>query len=114
MAFSVGKKDIIKYEPNDLRNFNLFIHEYIDNLHFTLPVSDFLPNADEYVAVAEELFREAGWDGDGEVRLMWIPPFMISSFTDREEALGVTVWYVKQFEDGIAWLLSPIKLPLPE
>jgi len=79
MAYSISKADVIKYSPNELRNFNLFTHEYIDNLNFTFPVSDFLPNANEYIAVAEELFREAGWYGDGEVRLMWVPPFMLSS-----------------------------------
>jgi hypothetical protein len=111
MAYSIKKEEAIKYEPNELRSFHLFTHEWIDNLNFTFKPHDFLPNANPYIQVAEELFRDAGWNGDGEIQLIWVPPFMLSAgFTLSEEALGIVIWHVKQEEDGISWLLSPKEL----
>lgn len=111
MAYSIKKEEVIKYQPDELRSFNLFTHEWIDNLNFTFNPQDFLPNADSYIQVAKELFRNAGWNGDGEIQLIWVPPFMLSSgFTLNEEALGMIIWHVKQEEDGISWLLSPKKI----
>ena len=41
---------------------------------------------------------------------MWIPPFMFDGIRSEEFTLGVTVWHVKQKEDGISWILHP-KIP---
>ncbi len=112
MAYSIKKEEVITYEPNELRNFRLFTHEYIDNLNFTFKPADFLSNADEYLKVASELFINAGWYGDGEIQLIWVPPFMLDEFTMNEDAFGIVIWHVKQKEDGISWLLSPKELPL--
>ena len=112
MAYSIKKEEVINYRPNELRNFRLFTHEWIDNLNFTFKPKDFLSNPDDYITVVEELFKNAGWHGDGEIQLMWIPPFMLSEFSTNEDALGIVVWHVKQKEDGISWLLSPKRFPL--
>ncbi|WP_177764921.1 hypothetical protein [Flavobacterium sp. I3-2] len=112
MAYSIKKEDVIKYEPNELRNFKLFIHEYIDNLNFTFKPADFLSNADEYLKFASELFSNAGWYGDGEIQLIWVPPFIFNDYTNNEDANGIVIWHVKQKEDGISWLLSPIEFPI--
>ncbi len=112
MAYSIKKEQVITYEPNELKNFVLFTHEYIDNLNFTFKPEVFLSNANEYIEVASELFKNAGWYGDGEIELIWVPPFVLSDFTLNEEAYGIVVWHVKQQEDGISWLLSPKKFPL--
>lgn len=53
-----------------------------------------------------------GWAGDGEVRLMWVPPFMLNNQDGLNPYMGVTVWHVKQEEDGLSWILSPIELPI--
>ena len=49
---------------------------------------------------------------------MWIPPFMFKGVRTKEFTVGVTIWHVKQREDGFSWILSPIQLPdeneLPE
>lgn len=112
MAYSVKKDELVKYAPSELKNFHLYSYEWIDNLHFTLPPHLFLANASEYIQVAKELFSKAGWDGDGQVQLIWIPPFMFSDFANNEDAFGILIWHVKQTEDGISWLLSPRELPL--
>ena len=81
-------------------------------MNFTFKPADFLSNADEYLKVASELFTNAGWSGDGEIQLIWVPPFMLDKFTMNEDAFGIVIWHVKQKEDGISWLLSPKELPL--
>ena len=41
---------------------------------------------------------------------MWIPPFMLNGERTEEFAKGITVWHVKQKEDGISWFLAPDSL----
>ncbi|MCW3465014.1 hypothetical protein [Chitinophaga nivalis] len=113
MAYSIKKEDVIKYAPEALREFHLTAYEWIDNLHFTADPHVYLTNAAAYLTVARELFLAAGWDGDGEIGLIWIPPFMLHEMAFQEDARGVIIWHVKQEEDGISWLLSPIALPFP-
>ncbi len=101
------KKRIIKYPPDTLRTYGVMCYEWIDNLCFTIDPFECLDNAEEYIKIAKEHFLAAGWDGDGQVELMWIPPFMFDGIRTDEFTTGVTVWHVKQLEDGISWVLHP-------
>lgn len=111
MAYTIPKKEVVQYGPEALKTFHLTIYEWIDNLHFVMDPREFLENAEEYIAVAKERFLQASWEGDGDIGLIWIPPFMLQQYANQEAAYGVVVWHVKQVEDGISWLLSPIRLP---
>lgn len=114
MAYSIKREEVIKYRAEELKNFKLYIYEWIDNLNFTFDPHLFLEDAEEYIKVASELFREKGWHGDGDIELIWIPPFMVSEYGYNERAFGFVVWHVKQQSDGISWLLSPEKLKFLE
>lgn len=105
------KSKIISYPPETLRTYKVEAYEWIDNLNFTINPEECLENAEEYINIAREMFLDAGWDGDGKIELMWIPPFMLQGIQATASTLGVTIWHVKQFEDGTSWLLSPIELP---
>jgi hypothetical protein len=115
------KRTIINYQPEVLRTFEVFAYEWIDNLCFTIAPKECLDNSEEYIKIANELFLEAGWDGDGAIELIWIPPFLFNRPDTIEFTVGVTVWHVKQLENGISWILHPKnmfdflvnKLPLP-
>ena len=111
MAFTRTIKEIIQYPPEALDSFELILYEWIDNLNFTLDPKDYLDNADAYIQKAKERFLHAGWHGDGAITLMWIPPFMFQGAGTTEVTNGVILWHVKQQEDGISWLLSPVRLP---
>ena len=106
------KRKIIKYKPETLKFYKVRAYEYIDNLCFTIAPSECLKNYTEYVKIVKEMFLEKGWRGDGEIELMWIPPFMLEEpETDNEGCIhGITVWHVKQNEDGISWILHPKNL----
>lgn len=110
MAFSVDAEKVIDYEPAAIRKFHSYAVEWIDNLHFLLPPDALLENAAPYVAVAHECFLTAGWWSGGEINLLWLPPFVFPR-SMGVGTLGVVLWHVKQEDDGISWLLSPIELP---
>ena len=59
------------------------------------------------VAAVKQRFLQEGWEGDGEIGLIWIPPFVDIGLEDTH---GTYVWHVKQQNNGISWLLSPVKL----
>lgn len=111
MDFQRDKSKIINYSPETLPTFRVYAYEWIDNLNFTIPPEECLENAAEYVSIASKIFLDAGWYGDGNIELMWIPPFIFQGERTEEFTVGVTIWHVKQREDGISWLLSPIELP---
>ena len=111
MAFSRPTNQIINYPPSKLNSFELRTYEWIDNLDFTLDPRDYLENGNEYIEVARQLFLGIGWDGDGRIELMWIPPFMFEGVRTEEFTTGVIIWHVKQTEDGISFILSPVELP---
>ncbi len=64
-------------------------------------------NLDDVLELVKKRFIEEGWEGDGEIGLIWIPPFVDIGFEDTH---GTYIWHVKQYNNGISWLLSPIKL----
>jgi hypothetical protein len=111
MAFTRSVQEIINYLPSELDFFELIPYEWIDNLNFALNPKDYLENSQEFINKASERFLNAGWSGDGEIELMWIPPFMFMGIRTKEFTNGIIVWHVKQQEDGISWILSPVKLP---
>jgi hypothetical protein len=113
MAYSIDKKDIIDYSPEQLKSFHVYVYEWIDNLNFTLDPADCLPEPKKYTDIVREMLQEngEGWDGDGEIKLMWIPPFVFSGNLSANFTKGVVIWHVKQVEDGISWILSPIEFP---
>ncbi len=46
------------------------------------------------------LFRQAGWEGDGRIGLIWIPPFVIKN----SDTWGELVWHVKQRNNGSSFI----------
>jgi hypothetical protein len=110
MAYTIDVEKVIDYAPEAIRTFHSYAVEWIDNLHFLVPPSAILPESESYMAVARECFLSAGWWSGGEINLLWLPPFIFprSMHVGTE---GVVLWHVKQEDDGISWLLSPIELP---
>ena len=96
-----------------MRSFRVYAFEWIDNLLFVLPPDRFLKDPTAHVAAAREAFLQAGWDGDGEIGLLWLPPFVFP-LDFKAPTVGVILWHVKQMEDGISWLISPVDLPFQE
>lgn len=107
MADSTSKGRAIDYPASALRDFTVTGYEWIDNLEFTRDPTEFVQDADDYLAIARQRFADAGWSGDGEIRLMWVPPFALPERSQIMHSEGVILWHVKQDSDGTSWLLYP-------
>lgn len=96
----------------DVKNFFVYRYHFIDNSSFITPAVSFLKkndylDADKYINAVKQLFLANGWEGDGEIGVIWIPPFIGID----EDTYGFALWHVKQLNNGTSWLASPKKLP---
>ncbi|MXN79433.1 hypothetical protein GR157_32500 [Burkholderia sp. 4701] len=125
MSYSISKSDMIGYRPEDLSGFSCYIYEWIDNLNFCLPVRDVVGKWESYDKEARKKFSIHGWNGEGDIELMWIPPFSLGGIlADGVDSFlemvgdswknGLVLWHVKQIDDGLSFVLSPVKLKLPD
>jgi hypothetical protein len=107
----------LNYKADELREFRVYGYEWIDNLHFVQPVASVLAGsqdaAESYLRVASERFKDAGWKGDGDIGLIWLPPFVFP-LDLKIPPEGIVLWHVKQSDDGVSFLLSPVALPFEE
>ena len=105
---------VIPYGPEALRTLDVYGVEWRDSLHFLVNPQEFVGDrTPAYLAIARERFLEAGWAGDGEVALLWLPAFGFPLAPPIPWA-GVVLWHVKQEEDGLSLLLSPRPLLFEE
>ena len=114
--FNVPDNYVIDYPAEKIKDFHCYMYEWVDNLHFALDPAIFLTEPEPYLKAASERFLKEGWYGDGDIQLMWIPPFAQKPKYPVDEDFddfyhGITVWHVKQLEDGLSWILSPVALP---
>jgi hypothetical protein len=110
MSYTIPESAVIDYPPELLNSFHLYAYEWIDNLQFIPPPKYFIADPTKYLSIARKRFIEGGWDGDGEIGLMWLPPFVFS-LDPKIPWEGIIIWHVKQTDDGISWMLSPVRLP---
>lgn len=105
---------IVDYEPAALHHFFGYGFEWIDYDAFLVAPSRIVgERAPAYEAIARIEFETLGWEGDGEVNVLWLPPFVFP-LALRISTLGIAIWHVKQERDGVSFLLSPIALPFEE
>lgn len=99
--------------PDEISQYLVYQYHHIDFL-------DFMPNAETYLShfkpdkrekilhEVKERFRREGWEGDGALQILWLPPFLGAGV---EDTFGVVVWFVKQSNNGTAFMASPVPLP---
>jgi hypothetical protein len=58
---------------------------------------------------ARKAFLEAGWEGDGTIMAIWIPPFVF----DEPDTVGALIWHVKQSNNGTSWLCADYPYQFP-
>lgn len=132
----VQKNFPLPYTPEEIKTFFTYYYEWIDELSYTKRLDQLLTNYQKYEIEVKNKFLSAGWTGEGEINTIWIPPFLIAKIAkDGEEAFlrrfnddkvlgrltrspnswtrGLILWHVKQKEDGISFICSPIELSIP-
>ncbi|RZJ14154.1 MAG: hypothetical protein EON50_07090 [Acidovorax sp.] len=130
------EKLILPYSPEDIRSFFVYDYEWIDELFFLKRVDEILEDYASYEAEVKKRFIARGWNGEEEVNNIWIPPFaMCGIIKDGESGFlekyydaslignlskspkswtrGLLLWHVKQKEDGISFISSPLELNIP-
>ena len=97
--------------PVDLEIWHCYGFEYVDELSFMPKASEALKDwnsAEQVIQAVSKKFDWMGWEGDGDIQLMWLPPFVkIGPYND----FGSYLFFVKQSNDGVAYLISRHKLP---
>lgn len=79
-------------------------YQFIDNfncLHNPADIYGDSPELDLKIANVKQKFLDYGWEGDGEINIIWIPPFLDQASNDT---WGDYIWHVKQSNDGISFL----------
>lgn len=97
--------------PSIFSDYQVYTYEHIDILSY-MPSADVVLQhstiRDEIIEEAKKKLRKNGWDGDGELKIMWIPPFIGAG---AEDSYGIGVWFVKQLNNGTSFIMSPVPLP---
>ncbi|MFW1971498.1 hypothetical protein [Acinetobacter bereziniae] len=106
------------------KNQNLFVYvyEWIDNLSYTRKCQVNVYGSS--LNIINDKLIDAGWNGDGEISEIWIPPFVIGSILNEELEdgynlinnwkCGYILWHVKQKSDGLSFIGSLKKLNIPD
>ena len=56
----------------------------------------------EFIASVHMTLMECGWEGDGTLEAMMVPPF----FTNQGDSFWFPVFHVKQRNNGTSWIAS--------
>ena len=97
--------------PKQLQSYYVYTYEHIDILTFLPVAKEFLgtyPGYNALISEVSQLFLRNGWEGDGIIRLMWFPPFLKIGI---EDTWGTLAWFVKQSNNGTAFIASPVSIP---
>lgn len=97
--------------PEKIEDFYVYQYEHIDVLDFMPSSNAVLGKYKGYNIILDKIkkrFVAAGWEGDGEIQLLWLPPFCDNIYADT---FGVLTWFVKQDNNGTAFICSPMELP---
>lgn len=98
--------------PDELMDYYVYTYMHIDVLDFMPKVKDIIdtsPNSCKLLDRISTLFKRHGWEGDGNIRLLWFPPFLDIGV---EDTWGTVVWFAKQFNNGQVFIASPVPLDL--
>lgn len=76
--------------------------QFIDNLDHIISPSEVYEESelDTLLEKVKKSFTEAGWEGDGNIGLIWVPPFA----GIQGNSMGEYIWHVKQDNNGISFL----------
>lgn len=103
----------------DLKEYIVIPYTFIDDFRCFKPLDDVLVAPGEVAPSKEEcsrlrsmletMFAGAGWEGDGEINCIFVPPCFLKG---REDGYCEPVFHVKQTNNGISFLAIPKSLEL--
>ncbi|MDH5631072.1 MAG: toll/interleukin-1 receptor domain-containing protein [Gammaproteobacteria bacterium] len=97
--------------PECVHEYHIYQYMHIDVLEY-MPTAEVVlqhtPNREEIIKNVKNKLLSGGWEGDGEIQILWIPPFIGAGV---EDTWGLAIWFVKQSNNGTAYMASPVSLP---
>lgn len=102
--------DCPEFQPERFASYFVYEYQHIDYLDLMPPASLALrkyPNVRQIITEVGRRFLDAGWEGDGVIQLLWLPPFL--GIAD-EGTWGTFLFHVKQGQKGRSYLASPVRL----
>lgn len=93
-----------------IQDMSVYEYTFLDDLSFIKPIEEFfeLDAKEEYITELKQLFSNHGWEGDGDLGVIWFPPFV---GVGVENTYGHYVYHVKQLNNGTSFLASSQPLP---
>jgi len=91
----------------------IYTYQHVDELGYVISPEQVQSSAYAAVGIVDLVpsiasqFRSKGWEGDGRIGLIWLPPFVVDDFGSA----GHFVWFVKQSNNGTAFIGSSVPLP---
>src|SRR5215831_9509881 len=112
MAMILTRIAAMVYKLDDIRHLHVYAYHFLDDLRFVRAPDEVLNDLDRnelacLLEAVRDRFLSAGWEGDGKLGIIWLPPFVDAGV---EDTWGTYVWHVKQDNNGTSWLAS--KCPL--
>jgi hypothetical protein len=99
--------------PDDVRRLSVYQYHFLDDLSFVRKPEEVFDESkqsdlDAYIDKVRQHFKDAGWEGDGKIGIIWLPPFVDAGGV--EDTWGTYIWHVKQSNNGTSWLASDAAL----
>jgi hypothetical protein len=84
--------------PDTAKRLDIQHYQFLDYHDFIRTPKDVFDESskeelDKFVRALRRELTKAGWEGDGEIGLIWLPPFIDVGV---EDTWGTCVWHVKQ------------------
>jgi len=99
-------------ETSLIQGYYVYEYTFLDDLQFIKPPEEVFAYEDPIrrnvvIDTVKKRFLDAGWEGDGDIGILWLPPFVDAGV---EDTWGTYIWHVKQSNNGISFLASSYPL----
>jgi hypothetical protein len=89
-----------------IRSYHIYMYTFLDDLSCIKNPYDYFKfeskeKIDDAIHLIKERFLEYGWEGDGDIGIIWLPPFVDVGV---EDTWGTYIWHIKQSNNGISFL----------
>ncbi len=95
-----------------IKSYHIYSYTFLDDLSCVKAPHDYFAYEEKYkiddaIRLVSERFKEYGWEGDGSIGIIWLPPFVDVGI---EDTWGSCIWHVKQQNNGISFLACDVPL----
>lgn len=82
--------------PEDVRRLSVYQYHFLDDLSFVRKPGEVFEESkqtdlDAYIDKVRQHFKDAGWEGDGQIGIIWLPPFVHLSMPVVSRTHGVLI-----------------------